>query len=121
MDNSKSDYLDKSSGGKRFNAGLELSYQSSIGLGASTTCNYTRPFGYEMESANRPECLWSISADYSFLKERQATLSFTWRDILKSYSGFSANSSGTNWSESRTFGDTSMFVISFSYRFNDFR
>ena len=121
MDRSKSDYLDKASGGKRFNAGVELSYQSSIGLGASTRCSYNRPFGYEMESANRPECLWNISAEWSFLKSRQATLSLTWRDILKQYNGFSASVSGTNWNESRTFGDTSMFIISFNYRFNDFR
>lgn len=121
MDHSKSDYLDNASGGKRFNAGAELSYQSSIGLGASTRCSYNRPFGYEMESANRPECLWSISAEWSFLKSRQATLSLTWRDILKSYNGFHASVSGTSWNESRTFGDTSMFVISFSYRFNNFR
>jgi hypothetical protein len=121
MDKSKSDYLTTSNGGKRINAGAQVSYQSQIGLGASTNISYNHPFGYEMESANRAECLWSISAEYSFLKERQATLSFTWRDILKSYSGFSAYMSGTNWSESRTFGDTSMFVISFAYRFNDFR
>ena len=121
IDHSKSDYLEKASGGKRFNASAELSYQSSIGLGASTRCNYTHPFGYEMKSANRPECMWNISAEWSFLKSRQATLSLTWRDILKSYSGFSAYSSGTNWSENRTYGDTSMFVIAFSYRFNDFR
>ena len=121
MDHSKSDYLEKASGGQRFNASAELSYQSSIGLGASTRCSYNRPFGYEMESANRPECLWSISAEWSFLKSRQATLSLTWRDILKSYNGFSASVSGTSWNESRTFGDTSMFVISFSYRFNNFR
>ena len=121
MDHSKSDYIDNASGGQRFNASAELSYQSSIGLGASTRCSYNRPFGYEMESANRPECLWSISAEWSFLKSRQATLSLTWRDILKSYNGFSASVSGTSWNESRTFGDTSMFVISFSYRFNNFR
>ena len=121
MDHSKSDYLDNASGGKRFNASAELSYQSSIGLGASTRCSYNHPFGYEMESANRPECLWSISAEWSFLKSRQATLSLTWRDILKSYNGFYASVSGTSWNESRTFGDTSMFVISFSYRFNSFR
>ncbi|MBR6370227.1 MAG: outer membrane beta-barrel protein, partial [Bacteroidaceae bacterium] len=117
----KSDYMETSNGGKRITASADISYQSSFGLGASTRINYNRPFGYEMESANRSECLWSISANYSFLKERQATFSLTWRDILKSYSGFSASASGTNWSESRTFGDTSMFVISFSYRFNDFR
>lgn len=121
MDHSKSDYLDKASGGKRLNAGLQLSYQSPIGLGASTRCSYNRPFGYEMKEANRPECLWSVSAEWSFLKSRQATLSFTWRDILRQYNGFSASVSGTSWNESRTFGDTSMFVIAFSYRFNNFR
>jgi hypothetical protein len=121
MDHSKSDYLDKASGGKRLSAGLQLSYQSPIGLGASTQCSYNRPFGYEMKEANRPECLWSVSAMWSFLKSRQATLSVTWRDILKQYNGFSASVSGTSWNESRTFGDTSMFVIAFSYRFNNFR
>ncbi len=121
MDHSKSDYLDKANGGKRLNATAELSYQSSIGLGASTRCTYNRPFGYEMKEANRPECLWSVSAEWSFLKSRQATLSVTWRDILRQYNGFSASVSGTSWNESRTFGDTSMFVIAFSYRFNNFR
>ena len=48
-------------------------------------------------------------------------LSLTWRDILRSHKGFSASVSGTNWNESRTYSDTSMFVIGFSYRFNDFR
>lgn len=121
MDHSKSDYLDKASGGKRLSAGLQLSYQSPIGLGASTQCSYNRPFGYEMKEANRPECMWNVSAEWSFLKSRQATLSVTWRDILKQYNGFSASVSGTSWNESRTFGDTSMFVIAFSYRFNNFR
>ena len=74
-----------------------------------------------MASANTPECLWNISAEYRFLKNRQAMLSLTWRDILRSHKGFSASVSGTNWNESRTYSDTSMFVIGFSYRFNDFR
>jgi hypothetical protein len=65
--------------------------------------------------------MWNISADYRFLKNKQAVLRITWRDILKSYTGFSASVSGTSWNESRTYGDTSMFVISFGYRFNDFR
>ena len=121
MDRSKSDYLDRSNGGKRVTAGAEVTYQSSFGLGASTSCRYNHPFGYEMEAANRAECLWNISANYSFLKERQARISLTWRDILKSYNGFSASVTGTSWNESRTFCDTSMFVIAFSYRFNRFR
>ncbi len=120
-DRSKSDYLENASGGSRFTANCELSYQAPFGLGASTTCRYNKPFGYEMAQANRAECMWNISAEYAFLKNRQAEISVTWRDILKSYNGFSAQMSGTSWNESRNYGDTSMFVISFSYRFNDFR
>ncbi len=74
-----------------------------------------------MAEANRAECLWNISLEYSFLKQRQAEVRLTWRDILNQYNGFSATVSGTNWNESRTYGDTSMFVITFSYRLNDFR
>ena len=121
IDRSKSDYLENSSGGRRFTARGELSYQAPFGLGASTTCNYDKPFGYEMAEANRAECLWNISLEYSFLKQRQAEVRLTWRDILNQYNGFSATVSGTNWNESRTYGDTSMFVITFSYRLNDFR
>ena len=120
-DRSKSDYLDNSNGGHRFTANGNVSYQTSFGLGASTSCSYNKPFGYEMSMANRAECLWNVSAEYRFLKNRQAEIRVTWRDILKSYNGFSASVSGTSWNENRTFSDTSMFVISFSYRFNDFR
>ena len=121
IDRSKSDYLDKSNGGRRFTANVELHYETQFGLGASTTCNYNKPFGYEMAEANRAECLWNVSLEYGFLKNKQATVRATWRDILNQYNGFSANVSGTSWNESRTFGDTSMFVITFSYRFNSFR
>ena len=121
IEKSKSDYLDQSNGGRRFTASGEVSYQTSFGLGASTTCRFNKPFGYEMAEANRAECLWNISAQYSFLKSRQAEVRVTWRDILKQYNGFSANVSGTSWNESRTYGDTSMFVITFSYRFNSFK
>ena len=74
-----------------------------------------------MAEANRAECLWNVSLEYGFLKNKQASVRATWRDILNQYNGFSANVSGTSWNESRTFGDTSMFVITFSYRFNSFR
>ena len=118
---SKSDYLEKSNGGQRIVASGDVSYTTKFGLGASTTCRFNKPFGYEMADANRAECLWNISLDYSFLKSRQAEVSVMWRDILKSYNGFSAQVAGTSWNESRTFGDTSMLVITFRYRFNNFR
>ncbi len=56
----------------------------------------------------------------SFMKEKRATLAINWRDILNSEKGFTASMTDTFWSENRTFGNTSMFVISFNYRFNGF-
>lgn len=120
-DDSKSIYMQKSNGGQKLIAQGELGYTSTFGLGASTDCRYTRPFGYEMETANRAECIWNISVNYSFLKSRQATLSVTWRDILNSYNGFTASASGSSWNEHRNYGTNSLFVIRFSYRFNQFR
>ena len=121
IERSKSDYLDKSNGGRRLSASGDVSYTTKFGLGASTTCRFNKPFGYEMDQANRAECLWNMSLQYRFLKSRQAEISATWRDILKSYNGFSAQVSGTSWNESRSYGDTSMIVITFRYRFNGFR
>jgi hypothetical protein len=121
IDRSKSEYLDKTNGGQRFMASADISYQTSFGLGASTSCNFNKPFGYEMAQANKAECLWNISLEYSFLKSRNAAVNLTWRDILKSYNGFSAQANGTSWNESRSYGDTSVFVITLRYRFNGFR
>jgi len=121
IERSKSDYLDKTNGGRRLSVSGNVSYETSFGLGASTTCTFNKPFGYEMAQTNRAECLWNVSLEYAFLKERQAEVRVTWRDILKSYNGFQASVSGTSWNESRSFGDTSMLVITFSYRFNGFR
>jgi len=73
-----------------------------------------------MAAANKTECIWDIEAEYRFLKAKRATLGLSWRDILNSNKGFSASMSDTFWNESRTFGNTSMFIISFSYRFNGF-
>jgi hypothetical protein len=120
IEKNKSNYIDNRSGGKRITANAEVSYETPFGLGASTTCRFSKPFGYEMASANQMECIWNVSASYKFLKEKRATLSVTWRDILNSYKGFSAYSSGTSWYETRSFRESSLFVISFHYRFSAF-
>lgn len=119
-DRNRSDYISTANGGQRISFNADIDFTSDIGLGARTDISITKPFGYELDSANRTECLWNISATYSFLKSRQAEISVTWRDILNDYNGFNASVSSTGWYESRTFGSPSMFIISFSYRFNNF-
>lgn len=121
MDKSQSDYLSSASGGKRVNAYANVEFTAPFGLGVGSDFDFTRPFGYAMESANRPECMWNMNIQYGFLKDRQAVVNIEWRDILQSYSGFNANVNGTSWSESRSYGDSSMFVVTLSYRFGGFR
>ena len=120
MDRSKSDYLTTASGGRHISANASVEYNFDFGMEISTDCNLDKPFGYEMEAANRTECIWNIQAGYEFLKKRQASIRLSWRDILHSYNGFNASMSNTNWHESITYGETSMFVITLSYRFNSF-
>ena len=115
LDKSKSDYTANGTNGQEFRT-----HASSFGLEVSTSCTYTRHFGYEMASANKSECIWDLEMEYRFLKSKRATVGLNWRDILNSNKGFSASMSDTFWSENRTFGNTSMFIISFSYRFDGF-
>lgn len=120
MDRSRSDYLSTSDGGKRISAEISVTYETEFGLGIGSDCSYERPFGYKMESANRTECIWNATASYRFLKQKQAVLSVQWRDILNSCNGFSASMNGTSWNESRLYGETSLFLITFSYRLSQF-
>ncbi len=120
MNHSKSDYLTKATKGQAINASADISYEAPFGLELNVDCTFSKPFGYEMASANKTECLLGLKAEYHFLKRRLATVGVHWRDILNSYNGFNASMDGTTWNESRTYGDTSMFVLSFRYRFNAF-
>ncbi|MBO4565466.1 MAG: outer membrane beta-barrel protein [Bacteroidaceae bacterium] len=120
MNHSKSDYLTTATKGQAINANADISYEAPFGLELGIECDFNKPFGYEMAAANKTECLLNLRAEYHFLKRKLATIGVNWRDILNSYNGFNASMNGTTWNESRTYGDTSMFVISFSYRINAF-
>ena len=120
FDHSQSDYLTTATVGHELTASADITYEAPFGLEVGTSCNLRKPFGYEMAAANKAECIWGLTAEYKFLKNDMASIRLNWRDILNSYNGFNASMSSTSWNESRTYGDTSMFVISFSYRMNGF-
>ena len=120
LNHSKSDYLATATVGHEVTANADISYQSPFGLEVGTSCRLRKPFGYEMKAANKAECIWGVTAEYKFLKRKLASVRLDWRDILNSYNGFQASMSSTSWNESRTYGDTSLFVVTFSYRLNDF-
>lgn len=120
LDNSSSDYLSNPTRGQHVTGTASVHWYSESGLELETRLNYDKPFGYEMASANREQCIWNFDAEYRFLKSKKARATIEWRDILNSYNGFNASMSGTSWYESQTYGETSMIVISLSYRLNDF-
>ena len=120
MNYQKSGYVAEATKGNTLRSNLDLEYNTSFGLQAISNFALDKRFGYKMASTNQTKCTWNIGLEYKFLKEKRAVLSVWWNDILNDEDGFSANMSATGWSESRGYGDTSYFRISFSYRFKDF-
>lgn len=116
----KSEYVSKATVGQSAMASTRLEYTTDFGLGARTTVNYSKQFGYEMESANKSELIWNMDVHYRFLKGRKAEFSISWDDILNSRNNFSANMSGTSWHEQQTFNERSMIIFKLSYRPNYF-
>lgn len=119
-DYNKSEYLTKATIGQNIRANARIEYTADFGLGVRTSVNYRKPFGYEMESANRSELIWNMDIHYRFLKGRKAEFSVSWNDILNDHNNFNANMSGTSWHESQTFNERSMIVFRLSYRPNYF-
>ena len=120
LNHNKSDNTSTITKGQNLSAHTDIKYEAPCGLELGVKCQFNRPFGYEMAAANKTECMLNLRSEYHFLKRRLATLRIEWRDVLKSYNGFKSMMNNTMWQESRTYGDTSMFIISFRYRINAF-
>lgn len=119
-DYNKSGYLTKATVGQNIRANTRIEYTADFGLGARTDISFRKPFGYEMQSANRSELIWNMDIHYRFLKGRKAEFSVSWDDILNDHNNFSARMSGTSWYESQNFNERSMIVFRLSYRPNYF-
>lgn len=120
MDYNKSDYLANATKGQQAGGSLNVEYSLPIKLNVKVKSdfNYNRKFGFELASANRSEYVWNASAEYKFLSI--ITASVEWRDILKSQQGFNASMSGTGWSESQQYGNTSMVLMRLAVKLNGF-
>lgn len=120
MDHNKSDYLTTSTKGQQAGGSLNLEYTLPLKLNIKlkSDFNYNRKFGFELASANRSEYVWNASAEYRFLGIIIASLE--WRDILDSQQGFNASMSGTGWSESQQYGNTSMVLMRLAVKLNGF-
>lgn len=121
IDHRKSDYTAQGSNGKSFGTQARVDYTSTNGAWLfSTDFNLQKRFDYELASANTTDCIWSISANYKFLKGKRASVGVTWNDILKQNRGFNASVTDTQWSETRTLGKTSYVLFTFAYRLSLF-
>ena len=74
--------------------------------------------GYDDKSMNTNELIWNAQISQNFLKQKNATVSVQWFDILKQRSSISRNYSATNRSDTWTNAIHSYVMVHFIYRFN---
>jgi hypothetical protein len=67
---------------------------------------------------NTNELIWNAQISQNFLKQKNATVSVQWFDILKQRSSISRNYSATNRSDTWTNAIHSYVMVHFIYRFN---
>lgn len=121
VDHNKNGYTTVATNGKQAGGSMNVEYTLplKVNVKLKSDINYTRMFGYELESANRGECIWNASAEYKFLNI--VTASLEWRDILHSQRGFTASMMPTGWSEQQRYGNTSLLLLRLAVKMNGFR
>lgn len=74
--------------------------------------------GYDDASMNTNELIWNAQLSQNFLKQKNATVSVQWYDILRNRSSISRSLSATNCSDTWTNAIHSYVMVHFIYRFN---
>ena len=74
--------------------------------------------GYDDASMNTNELIWNAQLSQNFLKQKNATVSVQWYDILRERSSISRNYSATNRSDTWTNAIHSYVMVHLIYRFN---
>ena len=86
------------------------------GMALTSDINQQSRRGYEDASMNTNELIWNAQLSQSFLKERSATVSIQWFDILKERSNISRNISAYARSNTWTNAIHSYVMVHFIYR-----
>ncbi len=86
-----------------FNSNLQYSGQTGLSTGY-----------------NRNQTLWNINVNKRFMKNKQATVSLKWTDLLQQRMSISRNVTSNYIEDSESNVMTGYFLVSFSYRFNNF-
>lgn len=101
-----------------FNYGGNIVINTPWNLQFSSDISQQSRRGYDDASMNTNELIWNAQISQNFLKQKNATISVQWFDILKQRSSINRNYSATNRSDTWTNAIHSYVMAHFIYRFN---
>lgn len=100
--------------------GLNANFNLSWGMSISTDIRMNSRRGYSEASMNTDELLWNAQISQSFLKDRRASLSLQFYDILHQQSNVSRTISATMRRDSWNNAINSYVMLHFVYKLNIF-
>lgn len=103
-----------------FSYGANANVNTNFGLSISTDIRMSSRRGYTASSMNTNELLWNAQIAQSFLKNKAATISIQFYDILKKQSNVSRMISATQRTDSWNNAINSYFMVHFIYKLNIF-
>lgn len=103
-----------------FAYGANANIMTNFGLSFSTDIRMNSRRGYSDASMNTNELLWNAQISQSFLKNKAATLSIQFYDILQKQSNISRTLTATQRTDSWNNAINSYFMVHFIYKLNIF-
>lgn len=103
-----------------YSYGADLNFNLPWGMSLSTDISMSSRRGYAAASMNTDEILWNAQISQSFLRNRAATLSLQFYDILHEQSNVSRTLNAMQRSDTWTNAINSYFLVHFIYRLNIF-
>ncbi len=103
-----------------FSYGANANFNFDWGMSLSTDIRMSSRRGYSAASMNTNELLWNAQLSQSFLKNRAATVSLQFYDILHQQSNVSRTLTAMMRSDSWNNAINSYFMVHFIYRLNIF-
>lgn len=103
-----------------FSYGANANVNTNFGLSISTDIRMSSRRGYSASSMNTDELLWNAQIAQSFLKNKAATVSVQFYDILQKQSNVSRMISATQRTDSWNNAINSYFMVHFIYKLNIF-
>ena len=104
-----------------FSYGANANFTFNWGMSLSTDIRMNSRRGFAESSMNTNELIWNAQLSQSFLKNKAATISLQWYDILRQQSNVSRTINAMMRSDSWTNAINSYFMVHFIYKLNIFK